>query len=106
MSRHFSVVALLLLGWSLLPGNPIAWTIASLANLALPIVFATLALLAPSRRQQPVDGVHFLEQIADSARAEGRLAEASGQGQAELRVSQLAGARAWLAALPGLPEQL
>ena len=47
-----AAVALLLLGWSVLPGNPIVWTVAGLASLALPIVFTAFALLAAPRPNQ------------------------------------------------------
>ena len=47
-----AAVALLLVGWSVLPGSPGVWTIAGLSSVALPLVFATLALLAPPRRRR------------------------------------------------------
>jgi cyclic beta-1,2-glucan synthetase len=47
-----AAVALLLLGWTVLPGNPIAWTGAGLASLVFAVVSPTLAALAgPSRNQ-------------------------------------------------------
>jgi cyclic beta-1,2-glucan synthetase len=54
-----ATVALFVLGWTVLPGNPVAWTIASLASLAVPIGLALLGgstaalqgLGAPGRNQ-------------------------------------------------------
>jgi len=47
-----ATLALLLLGWTVLPGNPVVWTAAGLASLAFPIVAFTLECLAgPSREQ-------------------------------------------------------
>ena len=47
-----SAVALLLAGWSVLPGHPVVWTAAALASLALPVWFAILAFLAVPRPNQ------------------------------------------------------
>ena len=47
-----ATVALLVAGWTALPGSPLAWTAAALASLALPIlVVGVEALAGPSRQQ-------------------------------------------------------
>jgi cyclic beta-1,2-glucan synthetase len=47
-----AAVALLLLGWSVLPGSPVVWTLASLASVVLPAAFATMAVFAAPARNQ------------------------------------------------------
>jgi len=46
-----ATLLLLLLGWTVLPGDSIAWTAAALALLAFPIVSRTLEILQGPRRQ-------------------------------------------------------
>src|SRR5205814_1803094 len=45
-----AMVALLLLGWTVLPGEPLAWTAIGLAAIALPVALRVLQLLAGPRR--------------------------------------------------------
>jgi cyclic beta-1,2-glucan glucanotransferase len=53
-----ATVAVLLLGWTVLPGNPIAWTAIGLAAVALPIVLRLLRLLGGPGRLE--SGPSFL----------------------------------------------
>jgi cyclic beta-1,2-glucan synthetase len=48
-----ATVALLLLGWALLPGSPFAWTAAILAATVLPFLPVLLTLVSGRRPQQP-----------------------------------------------------
>lgn len=48
-----ALVALLLAGWTVLPGQPWVWTAAGLTGFALPVLFAALAVFAAPNRNQP-----------------------------------------------------
>src|SRR6185295_3601080 len=58
-----ATLLLLLLGWTSLPGRPIAWTAAGLAALAFPFLTCALAVLRGPRRRQCWDV--FLRTAAD-----------------------------------------
>ena len=47
-----ATVLLLVLGWTVLPGSPLAWTAIALAAVLFPCLAATLSLLAGRRRRQ------------------------------------------------------
>ena len=48
-----ATLLLLVLGWTILPGHPAAWTAAGLAALAFPFLLRALAVLRGPRREQP-----------------------------------------------------
>src|SRR6202011_4673956 len=49
-----SLFALLVAGWTFLPGRPVVWTLAAVAALALPLVSFFLMLLSGPKAEQPV----------------------------------------------------
>ena len=52
-----ATVALLLLGWTVLPGTPLVWTAIALAAVALPVVLRLLQLLSGPARLESRIGV-------------------------------------------------
>jgi cyclic beta-1,2-glucan synthetase len=61
-------IAILLLGWTVLPGSPFVWTAIGLAALAFPIVMRVLPLLGGPTREQ--SGRLFLRAAAEDLRAD------------------------------------
>src|ERR671934_183799 len=51
-----AMVALLVAGWTVLPGHPLVWTAAALASLALPTLIRGLEALAGPYQQQSWTG--------------------------------------------------
>jgi cyclic beta-1,2-glucan synthetase len=62
-----ATVALLVAGWTVLPGHPLLWTVAALASLALPILFPALEALAGPHQQQSWPA--FVRQVADDLKS-------------------------------------
>ncbi len=60
-----ATVALLLLAWTVLPGNPAIWTAAALATLAFPLLVLVLDALAGPPAHQPVRA--YLRALAEDA---------------------------------------
>jgi cyclic beta-1,2-glucan synthetase len=58
-------VALLVLGWTVLPGSPVAWTAAIVASVALPLLSVAAGALAGPRAHQPFRA--YLRALADDA---------------------------------------
>jgi cyclic beta-1,2-glucan synthetase len=60
-----ATVGLLLLGWTLLPGDPLVWTAAVAASIAFPLYPLAVEALAGPRRYQPLRA--FLRELAGAA---------------------------------------
>jgi cyclic beta-1,2-glucan synthetase len=68
-----ATVALLIVGWTALPGHPLVWTAAALASLALPILVRGLEMLAGPHQQQSWTGFlrHAIEDLKTAAARSG-----------------------------------
>jgi cyclic beta-1,2-glucan synthetase len=82
-----ATVALLIAGWTVLPGRPLVWTAAALAGLAFPVLASALDALAGPRAQQSWSV--FLRAVADdwktaAARAALQLAFVANQAYERL----------------------
>jgi cyclic beta-1,2-glucan synthetase len=60
-----ATLALLLAAWTVLPGSPLVWTVATLGTMAFPLALLALGALAGPRRRQP--WLIFLKELGDDA---------------------------------------